>query len=458
MHDATEMKKGWGGGPESIVIPVACGIRVRHTGPVRGSSTAVARRAGASLCWATVALLLALAPAAGWADAAFLEIDAPREPRSTVEEALIEIEGHGGTRRGELHDVVIALDVSESTLEDSGLELDSDLPADRTDPALLEWLLSQEGGERLAKKLDTQDFDDTVLAAEIEAARALVSRLDPKRFRVAVLTFAEDARKAATLGSSRSELLAALDGLPRDLHVEAAGTNYQAAIQLANEMLRPELGKPDDHLRSIVFLSDGAPTRPVLGDRAARYALEAARESARAGIRLFAFAIGPEAEAGVAVLEQMAGWTAGKLHRVTRPAMIVNRLRELDLVGLVDLEVRNVTTKGEARALRIFPDGSFDGFVELAEGANTLRFRAKGEDGDVHQVERVVTYRAPAGSDQAPAVASGPDGSPAADAATDPLIEKLKQRTAEIEAWRDFADKRRQRKEVEIEPARRPRY
>lgn len=450
------LRWGWGRA-ESVGISVACGIRVGHTGPVRGSSPALARLARTLRRGATVALLLV--PGLAWADAAFLEIDAPREARSTVDQVLIEIEGHGGTRRGEVHDVVIALDVSESTLEDSGLELDDDLPGDRTDPHLLEWLLSQEGGERLAKKLDTQDFDDTVLAAEIEAARALVSRLDPKRFRVAVLTFAEDARKAATLGSSRAELLAALDGLPKDLHVEAAGTNYQAAIQLANDILRPEQGKPDDHLRSIVFLSDGAPTRPLLGDRAARYALEAAMESARAGIRLFAFAIGPEAEAGVAVLEQMAGWTAGKLHRVTRPAMIVNRLRELDLVGLTDLEVHNATTGGEARALRVFPDGSFDGFIELEEGSNTLRFRARGDDGDVHQVERVVTYRRATGSEKStPAVASGPEGSAATDAASDPILEKLKARTAEIEAWRDFADKRKQRKEVDIEAARRPRY
>lgn len=403
--------------------------------------------------------VLLLAPAPGAVAAApFLEVDAPRAARSTVDGNLIEVAGHGGNRKGSGHDVVIAIDVSESTLEDSGMELDGDGPRGGTDPELLEWLASR-GGERIARKLSSQDFDDTVLAAELAAAGALVARLDPTRFRVALVSFAEDARVLAPLGSAPEELGEALSGLPRDLTLHGSGTNYQAAIETADRLLRPELGTTDDRLRSIVFLSDGAPTRPVHGDRAERYALQAAIDAGRAGIRLFAFAIGPEAEAGLVVLERMAGWTSGRLERVTRPALIVNRLRQLDLVGLTELEVANATTGGEARALRVFPDGSFDGFVELEPGPNRLVFRARDDEGAEHRVERLVTFRPPADLPASvglpaalPDVSAGPGESRVG--ADDELVDKLRQRTAEIEAWEALAGERRQRKELELEAVR----
>jgi hypothetical protein len=384
-------------------------------------------------------LLLAL-PAAWAAPAAtpFLEVDSPGAASSHVDGPLLEIEGHGGSRRGSGHDVVIAIDVSESSLEDSGMELDGDGPSGETDPELLAWLRDQPGSDRLVRHLLVQDFDDTVLAAELEAARALVARLDPERFRVGVVAFADDARVLAPLGSSRDELASSLHHLPRDLYRESSGTHYQAAIAAAHRVLRPELGVEDDRLRSIVFLSDGAPTRPVHGNRAERYALDAAIAAGKDGIRLFAFAIGPEAEAGLGVLERMAVWTSGRLETVTRPGMIVNRLRELDLVGLTALEVTNTTTGGSARALRVFPDGSFDGFVELQDGRNRLLFRASDQTGGVHEVERQVTYQ-PA---SLPAVGAPP--------VEDPLAAKLRKRRAEIEAWEQVA-RRRQRKELTVE-------
>ncbi|MCP5056602.1 MAG: VWA domain-containing protein [bacterium] len=376
----------------------------------------------------------------------FLEIDAPALAEDTTDDPLFEVRGHGGSRRGDGHDVVIALDVSESTLLDSGLELDGDGPSGRTDPALIEWLIEQTGETPLVQRLrDEQDFEDTVLAAELEAARALASRLDPARFRVGVVTFAEEARVVAPLGATRNELARALTDVPRDLFWESAGTNYQAAVEKAHDLLRPPLGLPDDRLRSIVFLSDGAPTRPLLGNRAERYALEAAVAAGRDEIRLFAFAIGPEAESGLEVLARMTGWTSGRLETVTRPGLIVNRLRQLDLVGLAHLEVVNVTTGEAARALRVFPDGSFDAFVELKPGTNELRFLARDRDDEEHEIVRRVEYRPGATpSETPPAVASGPPGAEATN------LEKLRTRTAEIEALAEMEARRQHAKELQI--------
>jgi hypothetical protein len=343
--------------------------------------------------------------------------------------------------------VVIAIDVSESTLEDTGIDLDGDGPLGRSDPELLAWLDGQLVNDSLLEGLrDRRDFDDTVLAAELEAARALVARLDPNRFRVAIVAFAEGAHVLAPLGSSRPRLKEALRGLHQGLHLEMAGTNFAAAVEKAHQVLRPEPGTPDDRLRSIVFLSDGAPTRPIHGDRAQRYALTAAMAAALDGIHLYAFAIGPEAEAGLKIMERMAVWTGGRLETVSRPALVVAHLRRLDLVGVAEVSVVNETTSGMARALRVFPDGSFDGFVELVPGRNLLRFAARGRDGSVHEVERWVRYEQPTGP---PPVSAGPAGGERS--TEDGIVQELRQRTAEIEALADLERRReQQRKELEL--------
>ncbi len=384
------------------------------------------------------------------AERPWLVVHAPGDAESKVERALLEVRGHGGARRGSGHDVAIVIDVSESTLGDTGIDLDGDGPLGRSDLELVAWLENQLGETDLVARLrDEQDFDDTVLAAELEAARVLSERLDPGRFRVAILAFAEEAHVLAPLGSSRPKLEQALRGLHQDFHLKLAGTNFAAAIELAHQVLRPEPGIEDDRLRSIVFLSDGAPTRPIHGDRAQRFALTAAMEAALDGIQLYAFAIGPEAEAGLQVMERMAVWTGGRLETVSRPAAVVAELRRLDLVGMTDVSVVNQTTGANARALRIFPDGSFDGFVELAAGRNQLRFAARGRDGRVHEVDRWVTYQQPA----APAaVSAGPPASASEDPADDPLVQELRRRTAEIEALAELERSReRQRKEVEVQ-------
>ena len=412
---------------------------------------AILHRFSSLLALLVGALLLASASVAE--ERPWLVVDAPSDVESSVEHALLEVRGHGGARRGSGHDVVIAIDVSESTLEDTGIDLDGDGPLGRSDPALVARLESQADDESLVERLrDRQDFDDTVLAAELEAARVLSARLDPARFRVAIVTFAERANVLAPLGSSRPALNQALRSLHQDFYQELAGTNFAAAVELAHQILRPEPGVVDDRLRSIVFLSDGAPTRPVGGDRSERYALTAAMAAALDGIHLYAFAIGPEAEAGLEIMERMAVWSGGRLETVSRPAMVVSRLRRLDLVGMAEVSVVNETTGMEARALRVFPDGTFDGFVELARGRNRLRFAAQDVDDSVHGVERWVTYEPPSGPNGPAAVSAGPAGLDGAESrAKDERVEELRRRTAELEAWADLERSReQQRKDLKL--------
>jgi hypothetical protein len=132
--------------------------------------------------------------------------------------------------------------------------------------------------------------------------------------------------------------------------------------------------------------------------------------------------------------------------------MVVSRLRQLDLVGMAEVSVVNETTGMEARALRVFPDGTFDGFVELAKGRNRLRFAAQDVDDSVHGVERWVTYEPPSGPNGPAAVSAGPAGSEGADGPSeDERVEELRRRTAELEAWADLERSReQQRKDLKL--------
>ena len=78
---------------------------------------------------------------------------------------------------------------------------------------------------------------------------------------------------------------------PRVLAIKQTLYRTGDAIQTAHAELIPDPGDAGDHRasredreRSILFLSDGAPTLPVHADRAEAHALEAARAAAVAGI------------------------------------------------------------------------------------------------------------------------------------------------------------------------------
>ena len=234
----------------------------------------------------------------------WLEVTEPGEERSSTSSPLIEVKGSAGARRSRGHDLVIVLDLSDSTVRSSGLDLDGDGPAARTDPELLTWLAEQPGVRRgLVERLREEDFDDSVLMAEVAAAEALIQRLDLRIFHIGIVVFSDSARVAARLGSPRGRLSEALREIRRGFFEELRGTNFGDAIQTAHAELIPDpddagdrRASREDRERSILFLSDGAPTLPVHADRDQVHAIQSARVAAIAGIRIYSFALGREAE------------------------------------------------------------------------------------------------------------------------------------------------------------------
>jgi hypothetical protein len=386
----------------------------------------------------------------------WLEVTAPQEERSSTSLPLIEVKGRAGARRSRGHDLVIVLDLSDSTVLSSGVDLDGDGSHGATDPELLTWLTEQPGVRgALVERLREVDLDDSILMAEVAAAEALIQRLDSRVFRIGIVVFSDSARVAAPLGSPRGRLTRALREIRRGFFEDLRGTNFGDAIQMAHAELIPDPGSAgdprasgEDRERSILFLSDGAPTLPVHADRAQVHALQAARAAAAADIRIYSFALGREAEEALEVYRRMAILSGGRFEKIGRPADAIARLRRVDLADLEELRVVNRSNGRAVRALRVFPDGSFDGFIELAPGRNLVVFTATARDGALVSVTRDVTCLREAGGNG--------DGEEADRERTRALLKELRRRTSETALWAEMERGRNlhQRPEVQIEPER----
>jgi hypothetical protein len=392
-------------------------------------------------------------PGAAQERQAWLEVTAPRDERSSTTLPLIEVKGWASARRRGGHDLAIVLDLSDSTVLSSGVDLDGDGADGGTDPDFLSWLSEQPGVRgTLVDRLREVDLDDSILMAEISAAEALIQRLGSSAFRIGIVVFSDSARVVAPLGSPRARLTSSLREIRRSFFRDLRGTNFADAVQTAHALLTPDPRESDDgrpplevRERSILFLSDGAPTLPVHADRAQVHALQVARAAAAAGIRIYSFALGREAEEALEVYRRMAILSGGRFERISRPADAIARLRRVDLADLNELRVVNRSSGRPARALRVFPDGSFDGFVELTPGENHVLFVATARDGTEVSVAREVSCLShPGGNEDG----EGPDRERIRG-----LLEELRRRTRETALWAEVEKGRSaQRLELQIEP------
>ncbi len=295
----------------------------------------------------------ALAPAAR-AERVFLEVDVPRSGDAVHEPLnLVEVRGWAGTGLRGKHDVVIVLDRSGSTFRASGVDVDGDGIVGRQFPG--------EPPDEIV--LWTTDFGDTIVAAETLAARRLVERLDPETTRMAIVTFGGNAKVEAPLGSS--------------------GTNIYGALETAIgvfEAAPAELGLTRQ--REILLLSDGVPTSPPVPPGAAqRISVHAARNAARAHARIYAYALGPTAAVARDRFDEIVRANGGELLVLDHPADIIEFVPYLSWTSIAKVRLENTTNGEVGRAMRLFPDGSFDGFAPLQRGRNELRLTATSQGG-----------------------------------------------------------------------------
>ena len=274
-----------------------------------------------------------------------LELETPEEGQViTGPLPLTELFGSAGLFETTLHDVVIALDESNSTLT------------------------------KLHRDIDGDGSNDSIIEAELAAAYRLVGRLDPRTTRVALVTFTASARVLVPLGPP-SAVLAALDAY--EIKFDPTGTSHAIALAVSLQELVDHADPDARRKRSVLLLSDGRPTAPSV-PVASRDALRIARFYGEHGIRIHAFALGPLRTAET--YREIAEVSLGSYVSLEDPGDIVARLAEVRLSGLEAVEIRNQTNQTAARAVRVFPDGSFDGFLELQDGRNEIEVLATIQD------------------------------------------------------------------------------
>jgi hypothetical protein len=306
---------------------------------------------------------------------------------------LVEVSGRVAVPELFDTDIVLAIDLSQTTLFASGIDLDGDGVTGST----REWAREKKLVDR-HHKLWTSDPDDAVIHSELKAADALVRGLSQRRNRIGVITYTETTLVRSYLGTA-SQALEVIDSIK--LTLDSAGTDVGRALASANRMLEDVRAlEQSDRRRAVMLFTDGKPEGSNF-DRLARaefWAVRAALAEASAladnGVDLYILSFGEVEEESAKFLESLAQAAGGSLIQVGRPGVLLNDLPSVVLTPL-RLEILNETTGERARALRTSRDGRFDGFVPLVPGENRLSVQATMWDGRLLTDQRVVHYQKP---------------------------------------------------------------
>jgi hypothetical protein len=340
-----------------------------------------------------------------------LEVDFPPEGAVVGDSACgVFVAGRALALEGELHhfDVMLVIDTSRSTIDPAGADINGNGIIGK--PYL--------GSIGSIFDVGSTDPGDSILAAEVAAARQLLRGFDPRSTRVGVVSFAGDppdvqgglfsrggrppAITLEPLTTEYGRVERALEGIlerePDGSTHMAAGVD-QATIELLG--LRGAASKADTRAEKIVlFFTDGQPTLPYGPGFEAdnvRAVLRAANRAERAAVRIHSFAIGPDALEGPVATVEMAQRTDGFFTPVRHPGDLVNVVEQVSFANLESVLVKSLTSGQAAEHFRSTADGAWAGFVRMQPGKNQLEIRARASDGteEVRQISVVMAADAP---------------------------------------------------------------
>jgi len=233
--------------------------------------------------------------------------------------------------------------------------------------------------------------EDTILDAELASARLLLDDVDPRHTRLGIVSFsgAGEGLAPGALAPARTEVpltrqLDALEaGLQRVDRRGAAGRTHMAAglDRAVNELIgrgRSHSGIGGEAQKVVVFFTDGTPTLPYEQSEANELAVFTAAERAAAyGVRIFSFAVGPEALGRPVATVEMARRTGGVFTPVRDPRDLTAAVQSIRFRHFDALEIRNVTLDTGARKIHLGRNGSFDALVPLRPGKNRIHVKAR---------------------------------------------------------------------------------
>jgi Mg-chelatase subunit ChlD len=297
-------------------------------------------------------------------------------------------------------DVMIVIDVSGSTEYPSGIDVDNDGVLGQTERSTTPGV----------DDTPNTDPDDSILAAEVMAAKSLLSGLDASRVHVGVASFsgeidpitgrgvnaANDAMLELPLTADFNAVRGALEAVR--LRGPHGGTNMQAGVKLALRELAALPGAQSqpraNSKKVILFLTDGRPSLPfglasVEDKEDDQAAVDAAELAKIAGVMLNVYGLGPEAINYPVAASEMARKTNGSYTPVRVPGDIVALLSGVSFANVEDVVAVNLTLMQWAgpNDILLLPDGSFKGFVPVRPGTNRIRVSALASDGSRGSME-----------------------------------------------------------------------
>ena len=308
--------------------------------------------------------------------------------RITQEQNLIFVSGKVARDAGRSSrvDVFLVVDVSGSTAQYAGSDLGDagELP-DNSGFSGFPTPQITIGGMSVGRP-PVRNLRNSILAAEVAAARRLLVQLNPETTRVGVLTFGEGAKLLQPLTNDFERLRRVLDDILRA--GPYGGTNMVEGIRMGITELMG-LGaseKRTDTVKVQILLTDGFPTLPIgVSRRAApedtNLAINAARLAGKAGIKVHVFTLGEEALSYPRAAVGIAQESGGTYTPVIRPADVLSVVENVSVIGVDSVQIVNRTTGQKATQHRFTADGFFSSAVPVVEGRNQIDVFARASDG-----------------------------------------------------------------------------
>lgn len=308
--------------------------------------------------------------------------------RITQEQNLIFVSGKVARDAGRSArvDVFLVVDVSGSTAQYAGSDLGDagELP-DNSGFSGFPTPQITIGGMSVGGP-PVRNLRNSILAAEVAAARRLLVQLNPETTRVGVLTFSEGAKLLQPLTNDFERLRRVLDDILRA--GPHGGTNMVEGIRMGITELMG-LGASEKRIDTVkvqILLTDGFPTLPIgVSRRAApedtNLAINAARLAGKAGIKVHVFTLGEEALSYPRAAVGIAQESGGTYTPVIRPADVLSVVENVSVIGVDSVQIVNRTTGQKATQHRLTADGFFSSAVPVVEGRNQIDVVARASDG-----------------------------------------------------------------------------
>jgi hypothetical protein len=231
-----------------------------------------------------------------------------------------------------------------------------------------------------------RNLRNSILAAEVAAARRLLLQLNSQTTRVGVLTFSDGAKIVQPLSNDFESVRRALDDIFRA--GPYGGTNMVEGVRtgISELMGLGTSAKRTDAVKVEFLLTDGFPTLPIGGSRRVTQedtdlAINAARLAGKAGIKVHVFALGEEALSYPRAAVGIANASGGTYTPVSRAADVLAVVENISVVGVDFVQIVNQTMGQKATHLRLAADGFFASAVPVVEGRNQIDVFARASDG-----------------------------------------------------------------------------